>query len=100
MEYEIIGPKRFIAGAVCPQCKAADKTVTYAIKRFVDIAEGGQREVLDEVMSCVSCSFEQLKGDLPVVSKTDASKKNQLDQLDVMPLRIVDAAKGPKKGGD
>lgn len=93
MEYEIIGPKRFIAGAVCPQCKAADKTVTYAIKRFVDVDEGEQREVMDEVMSCVNCSYEQLKGDLPA-----ASKKVEQDQSGVTPLRIVDAAKGPKKG--
>ena len=92
MQYEISGPKRFIAGAVCPQCKAADKTVTFPVKR--QIQSEGKRlvEIDDEIMACVSCFYEQSKLELSETSPKVASEK-----VGMIPLRIVDAAKAPKK---
>jgi len=88
MEYTQVGSKRFIAGAVCPQCKAADKTVTFAVKRFIQSQEQELVEVDDEIMACVSCCFEQSKLELSA-----ASHNTEGSQDDVMPIKIRDATK-------
>ena len=92
MQYEISGPKRFIAGAVCPQCKGVDKTVTFLVKREVQSEGEGFVEIDDEIMACVSCSYEQSKLEL-----SEANQRIVPEQADIIPLRIVDAAKAPKR---
>lgn len=91
MEYTVAGPKRFIAGAVCPQCKAADKTVTFAVKRFVQSEGQGPVETDDEIMACVSCCFEQSKLDLSAASHNASGNQDE-----VMPVKIRDAMKSTK----
>jgi Zn ribbon nucleic-acid-binding protein len=91
MEYTISGPKRFIAGAVCPQCKAADKTVTFAVKRFVPSQGQALVETDDEIMACVSCSFEQSKLELSV-----APHGTSVNQDEAMPVKIRDATRSIK----
>ena len=88
MEYTQVGSKRFIAGAVCPQCKAADKTVTFVVKRFIQSQEQELVEADDEIMACVSCCFEQSKLELSV-----ASHNIRGNQDDVMPLTVRGANK-------
>lgn len=88
MEYTKAGPKRFIAGAVCPQCKAVDKTVTFAVKRFIQSPEQGLVEADDEIMACVSCCFEQSKLELSAASHNAPVNRDK-----VMPLTVRDASK-------
>ena len=91
MEYTKAGPKRFIAGAVCPQCKAADKTVTFVVKRFIPSQEQELVEIDDEIMACVSCCFEQSKLELSAASHNTAASQDE-----VMPVKIRDAMKSTK----
>jgi len=88
MEYTKAGPKRFIAGAVCPQCKAVDKTVTFAVKRFIQSQEQELVEADDEIMACVSCCFEQSKLELSA-----AFRNTPVNPDKVMPLTVRDANK-------
>jgi len=88
MEYTQVGSKRFIAGAVCPQCKAADKTVTFVVKRFIQSQEQELVEADDEIMACVSCCFEQSKLELSA-----ASHNTPVSPDTVMPLTVRDASK-------
>ncbi|MBL4606362.1 MAG: YheV family putative metal-binding protein [Pseudomonadales bacterium] len=86
MEYKIVGAKRFIAGAVCPQCKAADKTITFPINRFIQSEENGAVEIEDEIMACVSCSFEQSKLELSL-----SAQKIPASPAEIRPLLVRDA---------
>ncbi|PCJ15918.1 MAG: metal-binding protein [Gammaproteobacteria bacterium] len=43
--------KRFIAGAVCPQCNEIDKTVVY-------------QQADDEVSECVKCGYKRFRSHL------------------------------------
>lgn len=43
--------KRFIAGAVCPQCGETDKTLLY-------------QQAGDEVSECVSCGYKRFKSQM------------------------------------
>lgn len=88
MEYTQVGPKRFIAGAVCSRCKAVDKTVTFAVKRVIQSQGQELVEVDDEIMACVSCGFEQSKLKLSEASRNTAGNPDK-----VMPLTVRDATK-------
>lgn len=51
--------RRFIAGAVCPQCSESDKTVVY-------------QQADDEVSECVKCGYKRFRSHLATeASETD-----------------------------
>lgn len=75
--------RRFIAGAVCPQCKLADKIVVLS-KEGVDVRQ------------CVSCGFEEQKNflsqseELPTrVNQTSHEKENIADDV----VRFVEGSR-------
>ena len=51
--------KRFISGAVCPSCQAADRTVIEAVTEALE--PGGSGEMATETIQrrCVSCGFTE-----------------------------------------
>ena len=75
-EEKIISQKRFIAGAVCVQCKKADKIVTYTV-------ETNACGDTDEVMACVSCGHKQLKSQLVMPAS------RQVLNPDASPVKFV-----------
>lgn len=74
-------PKRFVAGAVCPQCAEMDRTVLYYNQ------EG------EEVRECVSCGFsqtsnEQAKLDEQLATRVTPAGKVLYDEQE-RPLKIM-----------
>jgi len=60
--------KRFIAGAICPQCQQLDKLVVY-------------READIEICACVRCGYQQQQEteEKPVIAKV--GKREQVIQV-------------------
>ncbi len=77
--------KRFIAGAVCPQCAQMDKIVMFK--------QGG-----GEFRECVACGFaEQLyiqpkPSEIP--TRVNVSEADKIRQT--QPIRIIEDTSGPK----
>ena len=61
--------KRFIAGAICPECKQADKIFTF----FESDEEGAQKW-----RACANCKFEQVLSQEAGVSEELHTRVNQL----------------------
>lgn len=61
--------KRFIAGAVCPQCQAKDTL-------FVLVTQKQQQ------IACVECDFLQKESQLPLSAKEVVIQRVKLDQSD------------------
>lgn len=57
--------KRFIAGAVCPQCKERDKTVVY-------------QQADDEVSECVKCGYKRFRSQLLVEEASESEVVSDL----------------------
>lgn len=79
--------RRFIAGAVCPECQQLDKVVMYD-----DSDNQRWRE-------CVSCGFKELLEDMPVdevstrVNQLKVGEKPLAHETAIDAIRIVDAKK-------
>jgi len=54
--------KRFIAGAVCPQCNERDKTVVY-------------QQAEDEVSECVKCGYKRFRSQLLVEEASETGSE-------------------------
>lgn len=91
---KIIRPKRFIAGARCPQCRQVDKTVTYVVERILRLADQALSTQQDEIMACVSCGYQQAKSALTTgvseVLESDLTEKisgKTPHKIDIQPLQ-------------
>lgn len=79
--------KRFIAGAVCPECRAMDRIV-------VEEHDGERRR------RCVSCGYADTIGAASgATPATRFSRRSGAPQTPASPVRIVDPAADPEKRG-
>ena len=69
--------KRFIAGAVCPQCQVVDRLV-------VEQADGVMRR------RCVSCGFSDDQGSTITVSLPTRFVKRGLADVDAQSIKLID----------
>jgi uncharacterized protein len=77
--------KRFIAGAVCPECRATDRTV-------VEEHDGVRRR------RCVSCGYCDTSGGASAVTPaTRFSRRTGTGPTASSPVRIVDPRSDPKQ---
>lgn len=84
--------RRFIAGAVCPQCSETDRIVMY------DNADG------ERVRECVSCGYRDKldvhgnPSELPTrVNQPRADEKPLAHEDEVRVIHIVDASAGARR---
>jgi len=70
--------KRFIAGAVCPECKALDTIVMYPDKLKVE---------------CTRCDYEEIMSDDGPQTQQQPSQQPSADEASV--VRFVDATQKP-----
>ena len=87
-----ITKKRFIAGAVCPECRELDRIVVeYALVELDDNEMSRRR--------CVSCGFadefgaEDLTGTLPVPRGRPEKRRDDSAAQPVQAVRILDPGK-------
>ncbi|MCZ6712280.1 MAG: YheV family putative metal-binding protein [Gammaproteobacteria bacterium] len=69
--------KRFIAGAVCPQCQVVDRLV-------VEQADGVTRR------RCVSCGFSDDQGLTTTVSVSTRFVARGPGDVDAQPIKLID----------
>lgn len=75
--------RRFIAGAVCPECRAMDRLV---IER-----EGGVQR-----RRCVACGYvDELPSGVPMEPSTRLTRRPG-DPAEVTPVRLIDPPRKPK----
>lgn len=73
-------PRRFVAGAVCPQCRAMDRIV-------IERGDGGQRRY------CVACGYaDTMPGGASQEPATRLTRQGDSD-TEATPLRILDRSK-------
>ena len=77
--------RRFVAGATCPQCKSADRTVVF------------HRDGQDH-RECVACGFSETGAGalMPTPPATRPERAVQLEQATPEPVRLIDPARSPK----
>ena len=83
------GPRRFIAGAVCPKCAEMDKTVMYRVSDT------------EQVRECVRCGFkETIRDEMPAeevqtrVNQPRVGEKPLAHEDEVQVVNLLD----PKDG--
>lgn len=69
--------RRFIAGAICPQCQAVDRLV-------VEEVEGTARR------RCVSCGFSDVPPAGPEVTLPTRFVRRGLDDTEAKPIKLLD----------
>ncbi len=65
--------KRFIAGAVCPECKQMDKIVMYPDEKRVECIQCEYEEIMDGEAEEVEPQLEQSKDTVSVVRFVEPS---------------------------
>lgn len=84
------GPKRFIAGAVCPRCAQMDKIVMYRVSET------------EQKRECVRCGFSEVMPDEPAAAREPPTRVNQprpgekplAHEDEVSVVKIIDPASG------
>jgi len=69
--------KRFIAGAICPQCQSLDRLV-------IENVDGAARR------RCVSCGFEDERPASPEVTLPTRFVRRGLDNAEAKPIKLLD----------
>ena len=84
--------RRFIAGAVCPQCRALD--------RVVIISEAGEDGAEEQIQRCVECGYEtQLEQTLSsgaLIPKGKPERSVRASEVPAQNLTILPSKKQPK----
>ncbi|MFU8813753.1 MAG: YheV family putative zinc ribbon protein [Pseudomonadales bacterium] len=76
--------RRFIAGAICPQCRAMDRL-------FIERDQGVPRR------RCVACGYaDELPDAAPLEPATRITRRRGDATDTIAPVRILDPAKKPK----
>lgn len=90
--------RRFIAGAVCPRCRAVDRIVVEAdVSPADDAPEGTLRR-----RRCVSCGYSDTMTSGSAVEPAGRFARRPSPDVEASPVRVVDsapAAKPPSGGG-
>lgn len=84
--------RRFIAGAVCPQCRALDRIV---------LETGGA----ESRRCCIECDFSEVLDDSPELAGNSGSslppsrllRPSSISDVESSPVRLIDPKKLPKK---
>ena len=87
IDEKIIRPKRFIAGATCPQCRQVDKMVVYTLEQTLQLADQSLSVREEEIMACVSCAYQQAKSALTTDASEHAESAEKPHKIDIKTLK-------------
>ncbi len=93
--------KRFIAGAVCPRCRAVDRIVVEEVPAAGEDGQGPERDAPMRRRRCVSCGYSDTL--LPGAPAEPARRfsRGPSNDASASPVRILDpaSARRPVPGG-